>query len=67
MGKSPVKENSINLLAFPAESNFSGKKWPLDWISRFHNKSIWGKNSSFLILLDAAAYVPTNPLNLSKH
>lgn len=66
-GKSSIKENSINLLAYPAESNFAGKKWPLEWINRFHNKTLWGKNSSFFVILDAAAYVPTNPLNLTKY
>lgn len=36
-GTSSIKENSINLLAFPAESNFAGKKWPLEWINKFHD------------------------------
>lgn len=48
----------FNLFAFPAQSNFSGVQHPLDWIARarFHG---WD------VLLDAAAFVPTNPLDLS--
>ncbi len=46
-----------NLLAFPAQSNFSGVKHPLELIARAQAKG-WH------VLLDAAAYVPTNPLDL---
>lgn len=49
-----------HLFAFPAQSNFSGVKHPLEWIetARAHN---------YHVLLDAAAFVPTNPLDLSRH
>jgi selenocysteine lyase/cysteine desulfurase len=47
-----------NLFAFPAQSNFSGVKHPLDLIEQAHSKRID-------VLLDAAAYVPTNRLDLS--
>ncbi|MBZ5560378.1 MAG: aminotransferase class V-fold PLP-dependent enzyme [Acidobacteriia bacterium] len=47
-----------NLFAFPAQSNFSGVKHPLDLIARAHAKG-WD------VLLDAAAFVPTNRLDLS--
>ena len=46
-----------NLLAFPAQSNFSGVKHPLDLIERARRKG-WD------VLLDAAAFVPTNRLDL---
>lgn len=46
-----------NLLAFPAQSNFSGVKHPLDLVARAQSKG-WH------VLLDAAAFVPTNPLDL---
>jgi molybdenum cofactor sulfurtransferase len=49
-----------NLFAFPAQSNFSGVQHPLDWIERAQAKG-WD------VLLDAAAYVPTNQLDLSRH
>jgi selenocysteine lyase/cysteine desulfurase len=46
------------LLAFPAQSNFSGVKHPLDLVGEAHDKG-WD------VLLDAAAFVPTSRLNLS--
>ena len=46
-----------NLFAFPAQSNFSGVKHPLDLV-----KKAQGKN--WQVLLDAAAFVPTNRLDL---
>ncbi|SEF68232.1 Selenocysteine lyase/Cysteine desulfurase [Actinacidiphila yanglinensis] len=46
------------LLAYPAQSNFSGVRHSLDWITR-------AKAAGWDVLLDAAAYVPTNPLDLA--
>ncbi len=46
-----------NLLAFPAQSNFSGVKHPLSLVDTAHQKG-WD------VLLDAAAFVPTNRLDL---
>ena len=51
--------SSPNLFAYPAQSNFSGVKHPLDLIDRAHSKG-WD------VLLDAAAFVPTNRLDLSS-
>jgi selenocysteine lyase/cysteine desulfurase len=48
-----------NLFAFPAQSNFSGVHHPLEWIERAHDRG-WD------VLLDAAAFVPTNRLDLSR-
>ncbi|MDD2923470.1 MAG: aminotransferase class V-fold PLP-dependent enzyme, partial [Anaerolineales bacterium] len=48
-----------NLFAYPAQSNFSAVKHPLEWIEKAHARG-WD------VLLDAAAYVPTNKLDLSK-
>jgi molybdenum cofactor sulfurtransferase len=48
-----------NLLAFPAQSNFSGVQHPLEWIEQAHTLG-WD------VLLDAAAFVPTNRLDLSR-
>lgn len=50
----PVREN---LFAYPAQSNFSGVKHPLDLVTRAHDKG-------WRVLLDAAAYAPTNRLDL---
>ncbi len=48
-----------NLFAYPAQSNFSGAHHPLEWIEQAHAHG-WD------VLLDAAAYVPTNRLDLSR-
>ncbi|MFZ3078127.1 MAG: aminotransferase class V-fold PLP-dependent enzyme, partial [Bellilinea sp.] len=47
-----------NLFAYPAQSNFSGVQHDLAWIDRAQQKG-WD------VLLDAAAFAPTNPLDLS--
>lgn len=47
------------LFAYPAQSNFSGVRHSLDWVA--HAQALgWD------VLLDAAALVPTAPLNLSQ-
>lgn len=48
-----------NLFAFPAQSNFSGVRHSLEWIERAQQKG-WE------VLLDAAAYAPTNRLDLAR-
>lgn len=48
-----------NLFAFPAQSNFSGVQHPLEWIERAQGRG-WD------VLLDAAAFVATNRLDLSR-
>ena len=52
-------EGRRNLFAYPAQSNYSGVRHPLDWVTRAQERG-WD------VLLDAAAYVPTNPLDLSR-
>jgi selenocysteine lyase/cysteine desulfurase len=49
--------SKANLFAYPAQSNFSSVQHPLDWIERAHARG-WD------VLLDAAAFAPTNPLDL---
>ncbi len=53
------KEGCNNLFAFPAQSNFSAVQHSLSWIDKAHEQG-WD------VLLDAAAFVPTNRLNLSR-
>ncbi len=48
-----------NLFAFPAQSNFSGVQHPLDLIAE-------AQAAGWDVLLDAAAFVPTNRLDLSR-
>ncbi len=47
------------LFAYPAQSNFSGVRHPLGWIELAHERG-WD------VLLDAAAFVPTNRLDLGR-
>ncbi len=47
-----------DLFAYPAQSNFSGVQHPLEWVTRAQAKG-WD------VLLDCAAFVPTNSLDLS--
>jgi len=47
-----------NLFAYPAQSNFSGVRHPLDLVAKAQSKG-WD------VLLDAAAFVPTNRLDLA--
>jgi molybdenum cofactor sulfurtransferase len=47
------------LFAYPAQSNFTGVQHPLEWIEEAQAKG-WD------VLLDGAAFVPTNHLNLSR-
>ncbi|HEY6952490.1 MAG TPA: aminotransferase class V-fold PLP-dependent enzyme, partial [Bacteroidota bacterium] len=48
-----------NLFVFPAQSNFSGVQHSLEWIAR-------AQALGWDVLVDAAAFVPTNRLDLSK-
>jgi molybdenum cofactor sulfurtransferase len=50
--------SKANLFAYPAQSNFSGVQHPLDLIDVAHARG-WD------VLLDAAAFVPTNRLDLA--
>ncbi|MGY5050352.1 aminotransferase class V-fold PLP-dependent enzyme [Streptomyces sp. 900105755] len=48
------------LLAYPAQSNFTGVQHSLDWIAA-------AQAHGYDVLLDAAAFAPTNVLDLSRH
>jgi selenocysteine lyase/cysteine desulfurase len=48
-----------SLFAFPAQSNFSGVKHPLGWVRAAQARG-------YRVLLDAAAYLPTNRLSLTE-
>jgi molybdenum cofactor sulfurtransferase len=54
-----VDSSRANLFAFPAQSNFSGVRHPLELVDAAHAKG-WD------VLLDAAAFVPTNRLDLGR-
>jgi len=54
-----AKPGGANLFAYPAQSNFSGVKHPLEIVAEARAKK-WS------VLLDAAAFVPTSALDLSE-
>lgn len=55
-----IDRDHDNLFAYPAQSNFSGVQHDLGWIERAHEQG-WD------VLLDAAAFAPTNRFDLSQH
>src|ERR1700722_8582756 len=55
---SDADPSRANLFAYPAQSNFSGVKHPLDIVAKAQSKG-------WRVLLDAAAFVPTSRLDLT--
>ncbi len=53
-------KSDSNLFAFPAQSNVSGVKHNLSWIAE-------AQQNGFDVLLDAAAFVPSDELDLSVY
>ncbi|MCU0484639.1 MAG: aminotransferase class V-fold PLP-dependent enzyme [Anaerolineales bacterium] len=58
-GLALARPGAHNLFAFPAQSNFSGVQHPLELIARAHDQG-WD------VLLDAAAFAPSNRLDLAR-
>ncbi|MEV4255830.1 aminotransferase class V-fold PLP-dependent enzyme [Spirillospora sp. NPDC049652] len=54
----PRRRSSPGLFVYPAQSNFTGVQHPLEWIGL-------ARRRGYDVLLDAAAFVPANPLDLS--
>ena len=59
---SPITDSTDNrkLLSFPAQSNFSGKRYPLHWIDGLRDRKV-------LTLLDASSLVTTTRLSLKQN
>ena len=64
-----VKSRRPTLFAYPAQSNLDGRRFPLQWCHflrmQYAAQNSIGDSKTHYSLLDAAAYVPTAPLNLS--
>ena len=59
---------NINLFAFPAMSNFCGKKFPYKKWKEMSKSDTSNENyPKWYTLLDAASYVSTNPLDLQEY
>ncbi|XP_046583954.1 molybdenum cofactor sulfurase-like isoform X1 [Haliotis rubra] len=70
--KSRTKDQTglCNLFAYPAQSNFSGRKYPLSWIDRVQRGDMGFQSKlpgKWYVVLDAASYVSTSKLDLKKH
>jgi molybdenum cofactor sulfurtransferase len=55
---------SVNLFAYPAQSNMNGRRLPLTWVEGV--QKIKTSNQRTYTLLDASALVSTSPLDLSS-
>lgn len=56
--------SSSSLFVYPAMCNFSGKKYPLDLIAEVHDIDT---SNHWFVMLDAASFVSTSNLDLSKY
>ena len=79
---SSIHYHGNNLFAYPAQSNFSGERYPLDWINvikrvdepsvadatrRHSNHGDAHCQGNRYVLLDAAGYVCTSQLDLHRY
>ncbi|XP_063019926.1 molybdenum cofactor sulfurase isoform X2 [Melospiza melodia melodia] len=68
----PAEEQNCttpHLFSYPAQSNFSGTKYPLSWIQDIKSGRLCPIKlpGKWFVLLDAASYVSTSPLDLGVH
>ncbi|KAJ0121278.1 MOSC N-terminal beta barrel domain-containing protein [Diaporthe amygdali] len=68
-GQSPFQPEAesaaTTVLAYAAQSNMDGRRYPMDWSRRLRSLD-WPFGSSCLTILDAAALAPTAPLDLGN-
>ncbi|NXE76255.1 MOCOS sulfurase, partial [Cochlearius cochlearius] len=70
--RSPAEEQNCttpHLFSYPAQSNFSGTKYPLSWIQDIKSGKLCPIKipGKWFVLLDAASYVSSSPLDLGVH
>lgn len=68
----PTEERNCttpHLFSYPAQSNFSGTKYPLSWIQDIKSGKLCPVKipGKWFVLLDAASYVSSSPLDLGVH
>lgn len=60
-----------HLFCYPAQSNFSGTRYPLSWVGEVTSGRLCPVSAPapgrWFVLLDAASYASTSPLDLSAH
>ncbi|KAJ3091180.1 hypothetical protein HK102_001417 [Quaeritorhiza haematococci] len=66
----------IKVFAYPAQCNFSGVRYPLEWVNEFHRIPPQSKNEGaeegggekgWYVLLDVSSYATTTPLDLGRY
>lgn len=57
--REPTNGDRPGLFAYPAQSNFNGRRFPLEWVTQLREHPGWYS------LLDAASYLTTTPLDYS--
>uniref|UniRef100_H3AUI3 Molybdenum cofactor sulfurase n=1 Tax=Latimeria chalumnae TaxID=7897 RepID=H3AUI3_LATCH len=65
-----IQDKTPHLFCYAAQSNFSGTKYPLLWIEDIRKRKLYPFNKTageWFVLLDAASYASTSPLNLALH
>jgi molybdenum cofactor sulfurtransferase len=62
-------DKGFHLFIYPAESNYSGKKFPLDWSEKYQriNQNSNSNGFQWKTLLDASSFISCNQLDLSKY
>ncbi|XP_041100886.1 molybdenum cofactor sulfurase isoform X2 [Polyodon spathula] len=63
-------EETPHLFSYPAQSNFSGTKYPLRWIHQIQTQKLYpsrGIPGRWFVLLDAACFVGCSPLDLQAY
>lgn len=67
-GEDLISESN-SCFVYPAQCNFSGTKYPLNWISKVQsgalNNLVNSKTKNWYVVLDAASFVATNRLDLA--
>ncbi|KAM4029387.1 molybdenum cofactor sulfurase isoform 2-T2 [Anomaloglossus baeobatrachus] len=60
---------TFHLFCYPALSNHSGKKYPLSWIKKIKTGKMLPirTRGNWCVLLDAASFVSTSPLDLTQY
>lgn len=69
-GQGDLPTERPSLFVYPAQSNYSGQKYPLQWIHKVHQGQMSFQRSApgqWFVLLDAASYVCTSHLDLDLY
>ncbi|XP_066535339.1 molybdenum cofactor sulfurase [Hoplias malabaricus] len=68
-----ITEHDISvahLFCYPAQSNFSGRKYPLSYVTGVQSQQLYPTcehRGRWFVLLDAASFVGCSPLDLKQH